>query len=272
MIIDFHTHIFPDKIAAGAVSSLAKKGGIPPYSDGTEAGLISALASAGVSLAVNLPVLTKPEQFSGITQFASNINERYNTGGGILSFAGVHPDLPDPERAIDEIVRRGFLGIKIHPDYQGVFIDDDRYVRLLTLAKAAGLITVTHAGFDVGFAGEEIKCTPVRTLRLLDKIGGYKKLVVAHLGGNMLFDDVYNELCGEDVYFDTGYILHEATHPQFMKILEKHGEDKILFASDSPWRNILEEVEIIKSYDLKDAEEKLFLLNAIKLLGLKEKI
>ena len=57
MIIDFHTHIFPDKIAAGAVSSLAKKGGIPPYSDGTEAGLISALASAGASLAVNLPVL-----------------------------------------------------------------------------------------------------------------------------------------------------------------------------------------------------------------------
>ena len=268
MIIDFHTHIFPDKIAKGALSKLAEVGGIKPYSDGTEANLISSTERAGVTIAVNLPVLTRPEQFSGTMRFASEINKKYDTGLGILSFAGVHPDLPDPEMAIDEVVNGGFLGIKIHPDYQGTFIDDERYVRLLSLAKARGLITVTHAGFDVGFIGEPIKCTPTRTLKLLDRLGGYDKLVLAHLGGNMLFDDVYDNLAGEDVYFDTAYSLHEATREQFFKILEKHGEDKILFATDSPWRDIAEEVEFIKKYKLGDAEKKIFSLNAKRLLNL----
>ena len=268
MIIDFHTHIFPDKIARGAVSSLAEKGKIKPYSDGTEASLVAAVERAGVDLAVNLPVLTRPEQFSGTMRFASEINLKYDTGKGILSFAGVHPDIADPEWAIDEVVRCGFLGIKIHPDYQGTFIDDERYVRLLALAKSRGLITVTHAGFDVGFAGEPIKCTPTRTMRLLDRLGGYDKLVLAHLGGNMLFDDVYNTLAGEDVYFDTAYSLHEATREQFFKILEKHGEDRMLFATDSPWRDIAEEVEFIRSYKLGEVEEKIFSLNAKKLLNM----
>ena len=272
MIIDFHTHVFPNKIAHNAVLALSKCGSIPPHTNGTEAQLIDAIKEAEVDLAVNLPVLTRPEQFETITQFAYGINQKYNTGKGILSFAGVHPALPDPEYAIDEIVKHGFLGIKIHPDYQGAFIDDERYVRLLSLAKAAGLITVTHAGFDVGFSDQEIKCTPTRTLRLLDKLGGYNKLVLAHLGGNMLFDDVYDQLSGEDVYFDTGYILHEASCEQFLKILKKHGDDRILFASDSPWRNIKEEVDIIKGYGLGKSEEKILSLNAKKLLGLKEKI
>jgi len=267
MIIDFHTHIFPDKIARAAVCSLAEKGGIAAYSDGTEAMLLSKMERAGVTLSVNLPVLTRPEQFSGTMRNSALVNQKYDTERGILSFAGVHPDLSDPEWAIDEVVRLGFVGIKIHPDYQGTFIDDERYVRLLSLAKARGLITVTHAGFDVGFVGEPIKCTPSRTMRLLDKLGGYDRLVLAHLGGNMLFDEVYDTLAGEDVYFDTSYILHEATREQFFKILGKHGEDKILFATDSPWRDPKDEVEIIKGYDLGDAEERIFALNAKGLLG-----
>ena len=64
MIIDFHTHIFPEKIAARTVTALAEKGGYPPHSSGDESGLISALGEAGADIAVNLPVLTKPEQFT----------------------------------------------------------------------------------------------------------------------------------------------------------------------------------------------------------------
>ena len=34
MVIDFHTHIFTDKIAKTAVSNLAKKGNVKNYLDG----------------------------------------------------------------------------------------------------------------------------------------------------------------------------------------------------------------------------------------------
>ena len=269
MLIDFHTHIFPDKIAAGAVDLLAKRGGIPSYSDGTEAGLLSSLFSAGVDLSLNLPVLTRPEQFSGTLRFAAEINQKCYTGPRIISFAGVHPNMTDPEGAIYTVKSLGFRGIKIHPDYQGTFFDDERYVRLLSLAKASGLITVTHAGFDCAYPGEEIKCTPTRVLRLLDKIGGYDRLVLAHLGGINLFDEVYGSLAGEDVYLDTAYVLHDLDKSQFLKMLSKHGEDKILFASDSPWRSIAEQVGVLKSYRLDaSTEDKIFYQNAKRLLNL----
>ena len=269
MLIDFHTHVFPDKIAAAAVGTLAKRGGIPFYSDGTESGLLSSLSSAGVDVALNLPVLTRPEQFGSTLRYAAEINKKSYTGPHIISFAGVHPDMVDPDGAIEAVKAAGFLGIKIHPDYQGTFFDDERYVRLLSLAKASGLITVTHAGFDCAYPGEEIKCTPIRVLRLLDRIGGYDKLVLAHLGGINLYDEVYESLAGEDVYFDTAYVLHDLDKSQFLKMLAKHGEDKILFATDSPWRDVAEEVGVLKGYQLGNVtENKIFCQNAKRLLNL----
>ena len=53
------------------------------------------------------------------------------------------------------------------------------------------------------------------------------------------------------------------------KILEKHGDDKILFASDSPWSDIEKDVQTIRSFSLgKDTEEKIFFKNAKNLLGI----
>ena len=267
MTVDFHTHIFPERIAKRTVSALAESSGISPHSDGDEAGLLSAMRAGGVSLAVNLPVLTRAEQFDSILAFASKINEKSYTGERIISFAGIHPDIPDPERAIERIKECGFLGIKIHPDYQNTFIDDDRYYRLLSLAKKHDLITVTHAGLDGAYIGQPIKCTPDRVMRLLDRLGGYSKLVLAHLGGNEMFSEVYDTLAGEDVYFDTAYILHVATREELLKIIERHGAKRILFATDSPWRSIKEEVELIRALPLSDEDRNDILSsNALRLL------
>ena len=115
-----------------------------------------------------------------------------------------------------------------------------------------------HRQIDEGYKDALIRCTPKRVLTLLDKVGGYDKLVLAHYGGNELFGEVYEVLAGEDVYFDTAYILGSIKTDEFMRILEKHGEDKILFASDSPWQDIGVSVERIRSFALpKECEEKI---------------
>lgn len=267
MVIDFHTHIFPDKIAAATISALSKNGGIPAHSNGTLLGLIGGAEKGGVDMCVNLPVVTKPSQMDSIFTFSKGINSEKQTQGRVVSFCGFHPDVENYEEWLEKIRESGFLGIKIHPDYQGTFFDDPRYARILEKAKQLDLITVTHAGFDGAYVGQEIKCTPKRVLNLLDKIGGYEKLVLAHLGGNELFDEVYQCLAGENVYFDTSYVLPWLTGEQFEKMLLRHGEDRILFATDSPWQNQGEMVEIIKSYSLgKAAEDKIFCENARKLL------
>ena len=269
MIIDFHTHIFPDAIAPATIEALSKNASIPPHSNGMESGLLSQMSEAGVDIAINLPVLTKAKQFDSIKKFGLNLNAKGDSYPRIISFAGMHPDIEDYEARLEEIKALGFLGIKLHPDYQGTFIDDEKYIKMLSYAKKLDLITVTHAGLDGAFIGEPIKCTPERVLRLLWALDGYDKLVLAHMGGNELFADVLENLAGESVYFDTSYVLSSIGRDMFEKILAKHGDDKILFATDSPWQNECKDIERLRAFRLGDSvNEKIFSKNALRLLNL----
>ena len=58
MIIDFHTHTFPDKSSEKIVNHLAHIGCIPPHTDGSVIGLFSSMKEADIDYSVNLPVLT----------------------------------------------------------------------------------------------------------------------------------------------------------------------------------------------------------------------
>ncbi len=268
MIIDFHTHIFPDKIAEPCVNSLTERSGEPHFSDGKETSLIKKLDEARVDFAVNLPVLTKKEQFASIVSFAEGINEKFYKGGRILSFGGIHPDDENYEEHLHTLKDKGFLGIKIHPDYQRELIDSDRFVRIIGLAKSLGLITLTHAGYDNVYP-TDTKCTPTRILRLLDRIGGYDRLVLAHLGSLLYFDEVYESLAGENVYFDTANVFGRTDDATVVKIIEKHGDRKILFATDSPWTKINEYVSHFRSLGLPpESEERILGANALELLGI----
>ena len=269
MIIDFHTHVFPEKIASQTITALAEAGGTTPYSNGTFDGLMEKLKDSGVSIAVNLPVLTKPTQFDSIFRFASEINSHAIGQTKIISFMGMHPDIEDIEGDIKKIHEANFLGIKLHPDYQNTFFDDEKYVKIISEAKKYSLTVVTHAGPDVAYVGKPVRCTPRRVLNLLDRVGGYEKLVLAHLGGGGIYSEVYKELCGRDIYLDTAFSLDFTTKNELLKLIEKHGDDKLLFATDSPWADIPRYVKYFSSLSLSnETKEKIFYKNAAPLLNL----
>lgn len=266
MIIDFHTHIFPNKIAKKTIEYLSGKGGIPPFADGTSESLVLKMKEAGVDISVTLPVVTNPHQFDSINRFACEINKLY--GGKLISFGGIHPLCEDIYKKMKFLKESGFKGVKIHPDYQGEFITHDGYVKILECARDLDLIVVTHAGVDCGFLGEPVKCPPILAKELIKKVP-HSKLVLAHLGGNEMIDEALSHLCGENIYFDTAFVLRATNEKAFKEIMKRHGEDKILFASDSPWSGIKNDVEILKSYGLeKEAEEKILYKNAKKLLNI----
>lgn len=269
MIIDFHTHTFPDKIAQKTIDYLAAKGNIPPFSDGSVAGLFESMSEAEVDIAVNLPVLTNPSQFENVNRFAMGINQAFEgQSRRIISFAGIHPACDDIKGKMRWIKDQGFMGVKIHPDYQETYFDDEGYIRIISAAKELDLIVTTHAGVDLGYPDSSVKCTPDRAKKVIKRVG-HSKLVLAHMGGSEMSDEVCNLLCGEDVYFDTAFVLRFLSKEMIMRIIEQHGEDKILFASDSPWRSIKSDVEIVKYLELsKETEEKIFCSNAKKLLGI----
>jgi predicted TIM-barrel fold metal-dependent hydrolase len=266
-IIDFHTHVFPDKIAPRTIAFLSEKGGIPPFSDGTCKGLLEKMEEGDTHLSVNLPVLTHPDQFDSVNRFAKEMNRLYREQPrGLLSFAGIHPLCENVEEKMRWIRSEGFLGVKIHPDYQETFINDEGYLQILNCAKEYDLTVVTHAGIDIGYRDQPVRCPPQLAKKVIRAVG-HPKLVLAHYGASEQWDEVYEHLCGEDVYFDTAFCLRFIDREQFCRILEKHGADKILFATDSPWGSIKEDVEILRSFNLgNEITDKIFYKNALKLL------
>lgn len=265
MIIDFHTHVFPDKIAEKTIAYLSEKGGIPAYTDGTLAGLKKSQKAAGIDYSVVLPVATTARQVESINRFAASQNGK----DGIIYAGAIHPESENVDEILDGIKRAGLFGIKIHPDYQGAYFDDERYIRIMSAAAKRGLITITHAGKDVGY--NEIHCTPDMVLNVLNKLKGEieNKLVLAHMGGCDMADEVLDKLAGKPVYFDAAFVLDR--YPEkIVPLIRAHGADKVLFATDSPWADQKKFVNILSGLDLADEEkEKIFHLNAEKLLSLK---
>lgn len=266
MIIDFHTHIFPDAIAGKSIEVLSKVSGIRASTDGTLHGLMQSMERAGVDMSVIMPVATKPAQFQSVNQFAREVNNTFKDR--LISFGGIHPDTVDYKNELRMIKEYGLPGIKLHPDYQGVMIDDIRYMRIIEFANELDLIILTHAGIDIGLP-EPVHCTPQKIRYILDKIQP-KRFVAAHMGGWKLWDDVMEYLIGENVYLDTAFSFSYMEDNTFMKLWESHHKDKVLFASDSPWGDVSVDINAIRNLPISEADKKaIFSENARKLLRMK---
>lgn len=266
MIIDFHTHVFPDKMAEKTIRKLAERSHIVPASYGRTQELLSSMEEAGIDCSVILPVVTAPSQFSTVNKFSGELNAAYQTKDRrLVAFGGIHPDTPDYKGELKELHKRGFKGIKLHPDYQGVMIDDIRNMRIVEYASELDMIVSVHAGVDIGLP-EPVHCTPKAARRLLDEVRP-SKLVLAHYGGWKQWDQVEEVLVGQDVYFDTAFTFGYIDKEQFVRILRNHGSDKILFATDCPWANQIQFVEALDAMPLTQKEkEQVFYKNAEKLL------
>lgn len=268
MIIDFHTHLFPDKIAEKTIQSLADRSGFSPFANGMAEQLIEEMEEGAVDVSVVLPVVTRPEQFSTITRFACELYERYKEGKHrLLSFGGIHPGSESYKEELRELKRLGFKGIKLHPDYQNAYFNDIRYKRIIEEASSLDMIVSVHAGIDVGFP-VTVHCTPKMAQEVIKEVKP-TKLVLAHLGGWKLWDEVEELLVGLPVWFDTAVAFGVCSDEQLKRIIDQHGADRILFATDSPWTGQKESIEYLGQLGLSGEEqEKVLYKNAASLLGL----
>lgn len=268
MIVDFHTHIFPEKIAARTIEKLENIGNVKAFTDGREESLTSSMKRAGVDVSVVLPVVTRPEQFSTVNNFAVWLNEKYREEQTrLFSFGGIHPDTLDYRRELRVIKDLGLQGIKLHPDYQDTYFDDIKYMRILDYASELGLVSVVHAGVDIGFPNH-VRCTIERIRKVIDEVAP-EKMVLAHYGGFDLWDEVENDLVGENIYLDTAFIFGFIEDDRFLRILEKHGADRVLFATDSPWSGQRESLEYLRKLSIRKEElDKILGQNAGKILKL----
>lgn len=264
-MIDFHTHAFVDKLAPRAIASLcAASGGMPPHTDGTVAGLLANMDECGVNHAVLLTIATKPAQQKTINDWAAEMNH-----GRLSAFGSIHPDAPDVMEELERIRELGLPGIKLHSEYQGFYVDEERMLPIYRKAASLGLITLFHAGGDLGFA-PPYKAPPAKMAHVLNAFDG-APVVAAHFGGYMMWEDVLKDLCGLPIYLDTSFCFTRLPRPLAQRLVEKHGTDRILFGTDLPWSDASAERLLIDALDISNTDRGLIYdKNAMRLLGLND--
>ena len=278
IITDFHTHTFPDAIAARAIAGMQANSHAAAFGTGTLAGLLDSMEKAGISRSVVLPVATNPLKISSI----NDSNMAREQSQQVVFFGAMHPDAENWKEELDRLAAAGVPGIKIHPQYQGVDITDIRYLRILDHAASLGLLTVMHAGDEIAYPGL-VRCSPEMVRSVCDRLGNIP-LVLAHMGGWKNWQRVAENLADTGCYLDTaislGQIVPIDDHyspadlpllcgDDFIHLVRTFGSQRILFGTDSPWADQAEEIRKISSLPLTEAElENIFFRNATRLLGI----
>lgn len=282
MIVDIHTHVFPDEIASRAIDSLIGDSHTRPFCDGTLAGLLKSRKQAGIDCCVVLPVATSLRQVLHMNDRAIQTNNLYRETG-ILSFGGMHPDTPDWKQELSRLARAGIKGIKLHPVFQRANLDDPRYLRIMERAAELGLVILTHAGVYIDRPNAAF-CTPKMALQVFKELGDIP-LILAHMGGWRQWEEAEEILPQIPFRLDTSYCvgkiepldrehwegasLDTMPRQQFLRFVKLAGAKRILFGTDSPWQDEKESKEAILRMPLTE-EEKTAILggNAAELLQL----
>ena len=266
MIIDFHTHFFPDNIAERAMNILKQTGDIPNYTDGTVKDSLRLMKECGVDKAVLCSIATNPKQQINVNNFAITVNNTYSE---FISFGSVHPDseAEDIKNELKRLKDAGIKGIKLHPEYMNKYIADEAYKIIFRTCTELDLILLTHAGFDY-VSPVEMRCTPYDLLKIINEYPSLK-LVAAHFGGARIWDDAEKYLVGKEIWFDLSTMVSEnMDKSQAYRMIQAHDPEKLLFATDMPWSNPIEDINYIKSLNLNnEIQDNIFYKNAEKLLS-----
>lgn len=263
--IDFHTHIFPDKIAKQAMDALAAESGdYRPCTDGTLRGLLDSMDRANISASLVANIATRPSQTASILEFCTQIkSDRIHP---LISF---HPsnDPEDVEDVFGQAQNIGIRGVKLHPMYQGFSIDGRHMYGFYELMASFGFYVMFHTGFDMAFPGNN-----QAGVERIQKIANWFKdltIICTHVGGWKQWERIHCLRGCQNVYTETSMTLSEVSDEAFIKHISHFDENRIMFGTDSPWTDQKEMLE--RTFQLKMPDrikEKMLWKNSAELMGL----
>lgn len=224
-VADSHAHIYPGKIAGKATAAVGafynldmENVGIPHilHDLGEKAGFEKYLVSS---------VATKLVQARSISEF---IAEKCQTYPEYIGLGAWHQQMTDIDAEFDYIQGLGLKGIKIHPDFQRFFIDDDNMIDVYKEANRRGLPVLIHTGDD-----RTDYSSPYRLARVIDKIPDFT-CIAAHLGGYREWNKAQSVLKGCNVFIDTSSSLFYVNKEEVKASIEHFGVNRTMFGTDFP--------------------------------------
>ncbi|MEW6381433.1 MAG: amidohydrolase family protein [bacterium] len=246
MIIDVHTHAFPDHIASIAIEKLENSSRTRAYLNGTTADLLKSMDRAGIEIGVVACVATAPAQFNSILSWCQSI-----ASPRLIPLPSVHPESPNVREEVRKIREAGFVGLKLHAEFQSFSLDEERMYPIYEEATNSGLLILFHCGYDISFPDSE-RSSPDK-LAQVHRDFPELPIIASHLGGWRQWDKVLHHLVGKDIYLDTSYTIGYIDKDSLRTILTYHPPNRILFGTDSPWKDQEEEIRLINSLDISSA-------------------
>lgn len=248
MIIDAHTHVWPDKIAPLALAGNPVPG-LEARGDGTVGGLMRDMSTSGVDVSCCLAIANEARHLDRVNEFAAGL-----AGENRIAFGTVHVDL-SVEENLGSLRRHGISQVKIHPLFQNFGLD---HPRLWELFEAFGdqIAVITHVG-EGGDAYRNSLSSP-RMIRDIARQFPDLRLMACHFGGYKILDDAEEMLAGADVVLETSWPPSLATlRPErIAALIRKHGPERIVFGSDWPMTSPAAEIAAIDALGLSDDATK----------------
>jgi predicted TIM-barrel fold metal-dependent hydrolase len=256
-IIDSHCHVYPDKIAEKATAGTGTFYDMTPEMNGKISTLIEHGERAGIGHFIVQSVATTPKQVSGINSFIAQAVAESN--GRFTGLGTLHPDSDRIEEELEEIIRLGLKGVKLHPDIQAVGIDDPRMRKIYDVCRGRLPILMHTGDHSFDFSNQN---------RMLPILEEYPDLTVvgAHFGGWSVWDEATEKLARyKNFYVDCSSSLYAMTPEKARTLIDAYGTDRVLFGTDYPMWEPLAEMERFMKIDLTEQERRDILCNnAIK--------
>jgi predicted TIM-barrel fold metal-dependent hydrolase len=266
MIIDFHVHIYTEKVAAKVLPAAEKKLNISVPCTGAPQDLRQRMKSSGIDLSIVLPLAKGRVDVTPLNDWVREVS-----GDGLMPFGAIHPFMECMEEELDSLGASGCKGVKVMPLLQRFFPDDARCGRLYEALIRRDMTLVTHSGNDP-LDRDEIFGTPERFARVMESYSELR-IVLAHLGGLRMWDDVRRHLlpAGRNVFFDTSYAYFYIEKKEMAELITDLGTERVLFGSDYPWEEPGRAVEVVRGLDLTESEiQSLLWKNAASLLKIEK--
>jgi predicted TIM-barrel fold metal-dependent hydrolase len=242
VIIDAHTHVWPDKIAGAALAG-NRVPGLVPRGDGTVAGLMADMERSGVDVSCCLAIANEARQVDHANGFAASLAARNR-----VPFGTVHVDL-SVEDNLASLRRHGISRVKIHPLFQSFGLD---HPRLWELFEAFGseVAVITHVG-QGGDAYRNSLSSP-KMIRDISRQFPELRLMACHFGGYKILDDAEEMLAGSDVVLETSWPPRLATlqPDRVRRLIRHHGAERVVFGSDWPMTSPTEELTALQALGL----------------------
>ncbi len=268
-IFDIHTHTYPEAIAEKAVTNLGAFYDFVPEGKGTYADLSAQAPAYNVRGFLLFSVATNARQVQKVNDSIAALAEQSRREGFLtVGFAGMHQDFPDFAGEIDRIEKLGLKGVKIHPDIQGVDIDDPKLIPLYELVEGRMPIY-----FHMGDDRPQYRFSEAKKLRrILDRFPRLE-VVAAHLGGYRAAAEAVEYLSGDpNVWYDTSSALWYLSAEEASDIIAALGHDRVMFGTDYPVKNIATEVSLFSRLHLTEQQrEDILWNNAVRFLHLEDK-